>query len=224
MNLSQYNQQERLMLDNLLNDVTADVALLIGSDDHALLSGINARHQYTGGFIYNKDKLPDGIFSPEALPFKEKSLDTIVLYHILSMYRFPGKVLQEAFFSLKEGGQLVIVHANAKNLTALECMLRHAKEQILDKEQLIYHHHSLRRITELLKLHGFSYVNAQAILPDNALKRFFCTLLPQLILGWVMVYEKQVVPLTPFGEKQRVEMLKSKYIVNAATMNQYKEK
>ncbi|MCF6764678.1 class I SAM-dependent methyltransferase [Thiotrichales bacterium 19S3-7] len=224
MSLSEFYQSERLLLDKLTKEVVAKVCLIIGSSDRSLLASTNEQFIYTGSFFHNQQNPTDGIFSPEHLPFKENTLDLLVLYHVFPMFKFPGKVLQEAFFSLKEGGRLVISHANPKNIIAEEAVIKQFREQGVAAEQLVYHHHSLRRVTESLKLQGFSYVNIEALVPDNALKRLFCSLLPQLVLGWLIVYEKQAIPLTPFGERERVEVLKNKYIVNAATMNQYKEK
>lgn len=224
MNFNELCQNERAVLDQCLAEVQGDVLLLIGSYDASLLSQSKAKFKYTGGLFRSNTTTPEAIFSPEALPFRQNTLDVIVLYHTLSMVRFPSQLLREAYFSLKEGGHLVVVHANPKNpISESYVLARYYKEGAKEGSQ-VYHKHHLRRVFELLRVHDFSYVDARAVLPENPVKRMLSNILPQMISGWVMTYEKQVIPLTPFRQTHLASIPEGKYAITAAGMKQYKNK
>lgn len=220
MSFSEIRQTEREILDQLLESLTGDSVLLLGSDDASFITKAPLKAHFTSHFFYTRHLKADGVFSFEAFPFKEGVLDNIVLYHSFNLTKFPGKLLKEIYFSLKEGGRLIVVHGNSQSYASQNYIRSHYQKLGLPVE-MPFHKHSLKRISELLKLYGFSYEKAHSIMPLNAFKKILSNFMMQFILGWVMVYQKQAKPLTPFRLKEKEALPKGKYALPQATARKF---
>ncbi|MCF6768010.1 class I SAM-dependent methyltransferase [Thiotrichales bacterium 19S11-10] len=228
MDFNQLKHNECLILDRYLEDTSQnDLILLVGSYNEMLLKKAKTPFKYTGGIFFSEEHTPESIFSPEYMPFKEKTFDIIVLYHVLPMFKPIGKVLTEAYFSLKDSGRLIIIHGNPSYSSSREYIksLYQDEGNRLHDKPYHYYKHSLSHLSDELKIRGFSYVTAQALAPVHPIKKVLSGILPYFIEGWVMLYKKEVMPLTPFAQTERVRVTsKRKYGVPAATINQYKDK
>lgn len=168
----------------------------------SLQQSCRIKHQFT------LDELGSGArvrANPSMLPFASDSVDLVILMHHLSNTGEPHPVLREAFRILIPEGKLVIIDFNPVSLWGL----RHVCQSWLEHIPFTGHLYTARRIDDWMRLLGFDqdrHIRLGYLPPIQKptitrhlgwLEKSMRTVSPMLGAINLMVYSKNIAPLTP---------------------------
>jgi SAM-dependent methyltransferase len=167
-----------------------------------LQESCRVKHQFT------LDELASGAeveANPSMLPVASDSVDLVILMHHLSNTGEPHSVLREAFRILIPEGKLVIIDFNPVSLWGL----RHVCQSWLEHVPFTGHLYTARRIDDWMRLLGFDqdrHIRVGYLPPIQRpsifrhlrwLEKSMRNLLPALGAVNLLVYSKNIAPLTP---------------------------
>ncbi|MCC5880344.1 MAG: methyltransferase domain-containing protein [Idiomarina sp.] len=193
-------QQERLALAPFWPSIAGDYALQLGPLSDAVSTGCKATELVTvhaGAQARVKAEL-------NALPFSRRSVDVVVMAHVLEYAKDPHQVLREADRALGFDGYMVVTAYNPWSLATLVGALPGQA----GKAPWTGRYFTKGRVMDWLSLLNYEvlaegYIGNSSLWPMptersvNAKDNPLCRSLPWLRCGYFIVARKRVFPLTP---------------------------
>lgn len=193
-------EQERYALAPYWASIAGDYALQLGPLSAGISAGCKATEMisvHPGGSARVKAEL-------NALPFSRRSVDVVVLAHVLEHASDPHQVLREADRCLAFDGYIVLTAYNPWSLATLVGALPGQA----GKPPWSGRYFSKGRVADWLSLLNYEvlaagYLGNSSLWPGQPNRKLrnkdnpVCRALPWLRCGYFMVARKRVFPLTP---------------------------
>lgn len=196
-------------IENCIGSILYNQSLVIGHrrDDLDLLRS----SYFASGFMsIPEHKCIGAVFEEGLWPFRENSFDLVMLDHVFIYIDDLYRVMEQAFFSICDGGTLVVVDfLNSKR--GKLAMQKHYKRA---------HNFSLLYIREVLFYLGFveSYSHSFGF-ENNLFYNCAYQLCPSIAPLYIGVFKKKPTSVLPLPEKKQVIMPKRRGYVASIKSN-----
>lgn len=194
---------EQAYLASVISGCVGTDLLVLGCCDlMADQAGLNIpNHHYMVDHPSNAKRNSTLVGAYEALPFQAKSLDLVILYHVLESSSRADKILSELERVLKPGGSVVVLGLNGWRRTARQIARHHNKQG--GRRNKPYFHPS-QTVSQLCKKNGlivesirhYGYWPTIAFKKIDPLALVLGSLLPWLFVGYLCFAKKQTYWMT----------------------------